>query len=108
MNNENGNATSNTLLTVLIGALVAGVIALLVMLYINRPLPSPEQIQAQQEAQLAKDRAEHEVWLERQAIIDAREAQKSDAVKSAEMVSGSVNGAIGAYVGLEVLKLMLR
>lgn len=84
--------------------IIVGISGLIIM----APKPTPEQIQAQAAAAAAK--AEQARALEQQrseARIKELQATPPE-VQAANIVSEKVDDAVGAYVGLKVLDILLR
>lgn len=86
-----------------IAILVTGII----FAFIIAPKPTTEQIEAQKNAQIEKDNAAQQRIIELRELQIKENAAKSDAQKQAEIIGGSVNNAIGAYVGIQALKIFL-
>lgn len=71
------------------------------------PKPTADQIRAQSEAKIAADKASNDAYIARQEEYRKQQENKSDTIKAAEMAQESVNGAIGAYVGISLFKMLL-
>lgn len=72
------------------------------------PPLTAEQQSAKAEAARLQDEQEHRQMMEREQLRLQEEAQKSESTKQAEIIKGGIDDAVGAYVGLEILKAVLR
>ncbi len=105
---ENDTISSKTFFIAFCITMVVGVLVLLALFWFSRPLPTPEQIAAQNAAEIAQEESQHKMYVENEELRQKAQAAKGDAQKAAETVSGTVNTAIGAYAFIKVLDIMTR